>query len=233
MKTLKVLGYLLTYPQKEIVAAWPEMCAVLKEEQWLSEKTVKALENIGAWMTMTSLLDVQEEYVSLFDRTPSLSLHLFEHIHGDSRERGQAMVDLSDIYKNKGFLIVGDEMPDYLPMFLEYLSNQTTEEARSDLGDVIDVLATLGGRLEKRQSRYTAVFKALEEAANKKPNEKAVAKALELASGLASTEEELDSAWEEQFAFEKQPNEQGSCPKVGSMVAQLNKEIQLEKVKEA
>ena len=124
MKTLKVLGMLLTYPETELSSAWPEMLPVLKQEKWLADKTLLAIENMAAWLTLTDLLDVQEEYVDLFDRTPSLSLHLFEHVHGESRERGQAMVDLSELYKQKGFEISGAEMPDYLPLFLEYLSTQ-------------------------------------------------------------------------------------------------------------
>lgn len=222
MKTLKVMGLFLTYPEKEMVGAVPEMLRVLKEENWISPAAFRRIENLAAHLTLRDLLDVQEDYVDLFDRTPSLSLHLFEHVHGDGRERGPAMVDLADVYRKKGFEISGKEMPDYLPLFLEYLSTLAVEEARENLGNVVNILAAVGGRLEKRQTPYAAVFSALEEAAQRKPDAKAVALALQRASGAAATQSELDDAWEEQFAFNGTADSQaGGCPKVGNIVARL------------
>lgn len=222
MKTLKVIGLMLAYPEEEMVKALPEMLGVLKEEAWLPESAIAGMENLAAWLTRADLLDAQEDYVSLFDRTPSLSLHLFEHVHGDGRERGPAMVDLAEIYKDKGFEVAGAETPDYLPLFLEYLSTQPVQEARENLGNVINILAAIGGRLEKRKTPYAAAFAALAAAAERKPDEKAVERALLKASGDVSTEAELDAAWEEQFAFGGQDQPQsGGCPKVGHIVAQL------------
>ena len=98
--------------------------------------------------------DAQERYVLLFDRTRSLSLHLFEHVHGESRDRGQAMVDLMAMYEEDGFEIDTKELPDYLPMFLEYLSMKPRAEAVQLLDETAHILAALRERLKKRQSVY-------------------------------------------------------------------------------
>lgn len=227
MKTLKILGALLAYPSTDLVGALPECQAILKKEKWLPETSLKTLDHLINWMTEQDLLDLQEEYVSLFDRTPSLCLHLFEHVHGDSRDRGQALVDLSEVYKDVGLLINTEEMPDYLPLFLEYLSVIDTEEARQNLGETANVLGVLSGRLSNRQSPYAAVFDALIEAASRKPDSKAVEEALKEAAGQASTFKELDEVWEEQNAFENSLQTTGQdmnadCPKAEEMLARMN-----------
>lgn len=227
MKTLKVLGTLLTYPSADVVKALPEFQAILKKETWLPDESLKALDHLVDWMNGQDLLDLQEEFVALFDRTPSLCLHLFEHVHGDSRDRGQALVDLSEVYKDAGLLINTEEMPDFLPLFLEYLSVIDAENSRQNLGEIANVLGVLAGRLKNRQSPYAAVFEALIEAAARKPDAKAVEEALKEAAGKASTHEELDKSWEEQQAFENTLQTTGQdmdsgCPKAEEMLARMN-----------
>jgi len=231
MKTLKILSLLLTYPEKELISDLPKMLEILRNENWLSKKTMKSIENIVSFMTSSELMDIQEEYVDMFDRTPSLSLHLFEHVHGDSRERGQAMVDLSELYKAKGFIISGKEMPDYLPLFLEYLSTQKLEDVKEHLGSIVNILASIEGRLSKRGSKYTGIFKALEEASHKKPNMNIVEAALSKFSGRASSNEEIDKSWEEQAAFENNSLEPKGCSKMADIVSRL-KDTQKDNFKE-
>jgi len=227
MKTLKILGCLLTYPSQEQVAALAECQALLKKEKWLPEESLKAIDHLAKWMLDQDLLDLQEEFVALFDRTPSLCLHLFEHVHGDSRDRGQALVDLSEVYKDAGLLINTEEMPDYLPLFLEYLSVIDAEEARQNLGEIANVLGVLSGRLKHRHSPYAAVFESLIEAAANKPDVNAVEEALKESAGKISTFDELDESWEEQQAFENslQTTGQdmgGGCPKAEEMLARMS-----------
>lgn len=227
MKTLKILGTLLTYPSKELVQALPEFQDILTSEKWLPAVPLKALSHLMNWMTDQDLLDLQEEFVALFDRTPSLCLHLFEHVHGDSRDRGQALVDLSEVYKDAGLLINTEEMPDFLPLFLEYLSVIEAEESRQNLGEIANVLGVLAGRLKNRQSPYAAVFEALIAAATRKPDAKAVEKALSEAAGKASSFGDLDKSWEEQQAFENTLQTTGQdmdsgCPKAEEMLARMN-----------
>lgn len=227
MKTLKILGALLTYPSADLVEALPEFQEILKKERWLPEGTLKDLGHLMSWMAKEDLLDLQEEFVALFDRTPSLCLHLFEHVHGDSRDRGQALVDLSGVYKDAGLLINTEEMPDFLPLFLEYLSVIDVEEAAQNLGEIANVLGVLAGRLSNRKSPYAAAFEALIEAAANKPDEKAVAEALKEAAGKLSTFEELDESWEEQNAFDNSlqttgANVDAGCPIAEDMLARMN-----------
>lgn len=227
MKTLKVLGCLLAYPSREQIQALPEFEAILNKEKWLPSESLKAVGNLISWMKNQDILDLQEEYVALFDRTPSLCLHLFEHVHGDSRDRGQALVDLSEIYKDAGLLINTEEMPDYLPLFLEYLSIVPAEEACDNLGNLVNILASLAGRLQNRQSPYAAIFEALIEASANQPDEKAVAEALKESSGEAFSFDEIDAVWEEQNAFENTLQTTGQdmkagCPKAEEMLARMN-----------
>lgn len=177
------------------------------------------------------LLDLQEEFVALFDRTPSLCLHLFEHVHGDSRDRGQALVDLSNLYEDAGLIINTEEMPDFLPLFLEYLSVIEAEESRENLGEIANVLGVLSGRLNNRKSPYASVFDALIDASSIKPDSKVVAEALKESKGEKRTFDELDEAWEEQNAFDNSlqttgqdmdGSSDGGCPKAEEMLARMN-----------
>ncbi|MBC7135158.1 MAG: nitrate reductase molybdenum cofactor assembly chaperone, partial [Oceanibaculum nanhaiense] len=129
MKSFKALSALLNYPSAELVAAMPEIRAVLTGEGLVPRSSLKALEPLLSSFETAELYDLQERYVLLFDRSRSLSLHLFEHVHGESRDRGQALVDLSQLYDKNGFFIVANELPDFLPLFLEFLSTLPFGEA--------------------------------------------------------------------------------------------------------
>ena len=202
-RTLKVLGFLLTYPTPQHQTAIEECRILLAQEAWISEKMQTHLQPFFEMLGKTSLLDLQESYVELFDRTPSLSLHLFEHIHGDSRTRGQALADLAMLYEESGLQITGGETPDYLPLFLEYLSSQPTEAAKEHIGLIVDILSAIGERLKNRDSSYALIFAAIKELTGRKPNLIVVEKALQTASGAASDFETIDQTWAEQFAFEQ------------------------------
>ncbi|HPE72587.1 MAG: nitrate reductase molybdenum cofactor assembly chaperone [Candidatus Competibacteraceae bacterium] len=161
MKTLKVLSVLLCYPQPETLAALDEMVDVLDRENPLPEREYQALLTLIQQMQRTDLIELQERYVRLFDRGRALSLHLFEHIHGESRDRGQAMINLLEVYRQHGFALSARELPDYLPLFLEYLAQRPEGEALDMLADAMPVIALLGARLAERGSDYHAVFDAL------------------------------------------------------------------------
>ena len=160
-KTFKVLSALLAYPTEELQEAWPELRAVVAEEELVAGDVRHALNHLIGEIATGDIYDLQERYVLLFDRTRSLSLHLFEHVHGESCDRGQAMIDLQDLYGRNGLAITATELPDFLPLFLEFLSARPLAEARDLLGEAAHILATLAERLEKRHSSYAAVFRAL------------------------------------------------------------------------
>jgi nitrate reductase delta subunit len=160
-KTYKALGALLDYPQPELVAAMDEIERALREEALVDRHALDALRPLLDELRTGDLMALQERYVGLFDRVRSLSLHLFEHVHGESRDRGQAMVDLRALYARHGYELTGEELPDYLPAFLEFLSRVSPDEARGLLGETRHLLEAVGARLVKRDSSYAAVLLAL------------------------------------------------------------------------
>jgi nitrate reductase delta subunit len=161
MKALKALGALLTYPQAELIEALPEIGDLVALEKGLSRTDKARLAALVEELRGSDLLDAQERYVDLFDRGRTTSLHLFEHVHGDSRDRGQAMVDLKAMYERAGLRLSGNELPDYLPAVLEYLSLRAASEVRDMLGDCAHILRAVGDALVRRNSPYSAVFGAL------------------------------------------------------------------------
>ncbi|MGV7207217.1 nitrate reductase molybdenum cofactor assembly chaperone [Oxalobacteraceae bacterium A2-2] len=159
MQGYRVLSALLLYPEQELVAEQAALNQLLLETlpEWHA-----ALQELFAHIGTAALIEQQQEYVLTFDRNPSHSLHLFEHIHGESRDRGQAMVDLMGEYARHGLQMVGDDLPDYVPLFLEFLSQRTPQEAAPLLGDAIHVLAHIGRKLRASGSPYACVFELLQ-----------------------------------------------------------------------
>jgi nitrate reductase molybdenum cofactor assembly chaperone NarJ/NarW len=188
---LAALSALLIYPTDDLRRILPEVEATLADDP-LDERAQAALRPLIADLRSLDLYDLQERYVGLFDRTRRLSLNMFEHVHGESRTRGQAMVDLAALYQNAGLELATNELPDYLPLFLEYLSTRPIEEARALLADAGPVLSALEARLAERGSSYAAAFAALRSIAGeaRQPTEPEPAEPDDLAA--------LDAAWEEE-----------------------------------
>jgi len=162
MLTLKVLSLLLSYPEAEMLAALDEMAEVIEQENRLPEAHKKPVLAMILSYRGVDLLDLQERYVALFDRGRFLSLHIFEHVHGESRDRGQAMVNLLQMYQSHGFEMSTHELPDYIPLFLEFLSQQQPAEVMQLLQDSMPVLSLVGARLAERGSEFRVIFDALE-----------------------------------------------------------------------
>jgi nitrate reductase delta subunit len=159
--TFKALAALLTYPDEPLLAALPEIRAAIHAERRLTRAMRKALDLLIDELASGDAIDAQERYVALFDRGRSTCLHLFEHVHGDSRDRGQAMVDLKALYEQAGLALAGSELPDYLPAMLEFLSLQPREVAVDMLGDSAHLVRNIGDALASRGSRYAAILEAV------------------------------------------------------------------------
>ncbi|MBO3273728.1 nitrate reductase molybdenum cofactor assembly chaperone [Pseudomonas schmalbachii] len=159
--SLRVLARLLDYPSAELQAASAEAIAILGAEERLPAPLREQLAQWCRELAGGDLLDLEEAYVELFDRGRATSLLLFEHVHGESRDRGQAMVNLLAEYEAAGFQLDARELPDHLPLFLEYLSTRNHEEIGQWLGDIQHILALLAARLEERNTRYALVPRAL------------------------------------------------------------------------
>jgi nitrate reductase molybdenum cofactor assembly chaperone NarJ/NarW len=222
-KSFQILSLLLAYPTVEIQAVSCEFGEILSGEGLVPTEHLPALHRLVEEYRTHDLLDLQERYVTLFDRTRSLSLHLFEHVHGESRDRGQAMVDLKAMYEDRGLEIDSKELPDFIPLFLEFLSTLPQGDAVDLLGQAAHVIAALGERLAKRESSYAAVMQALAEMAE--VDSEAIKALLDEPDDDPDDLEALDAAWEaEQVAFGPGSPDEG-CPKVDGMLDRLAAEI--------
>jgi len=157
MQIYRILSALLSYPQPELIAAIPEIEQALASDP----DALETLQALLTYLATNNVIPLQENYVATFDRTPSQALHLFEHIHGESRDRGQAMVDLIEEYRSHGFEPKINELPDFIPLFLEFLSLMDLENSKKLLGDAIHVLAAIGVRLQRNDSPYSRIFMLL------------------------------------------------------------------------
>jgi nitrate reductase delta subunit len=197
-RLLKVISLLLTYPEAELLAGLGELRQVLADETTGGARERALLTRIVDGLARLDLIEAQERYVHLFDRTRTLSLHLFEHVHGESRERGQAMVDLMDTYEQAGFVIDAKELPDYLPLFLEFLSTRTTEEIRDLLGQTAHIHSALAERLGKRDSIYANAFVTLGMLAGERPDKALLKQLMDMPDIDPDDLGALDKIWEEE-----------------------------------
>lgn len=219
--TFKALSALLSYPTAELKEAADEIREQLHAEPLAPAWALSRLEPLFDDLRRLDLYELQERYVFLFDRTRSLSLHLFEHVHGESRDRGQAMVDLKTLYARGGLDIEARELPDYLPLFLEFLSTRPEGEARALLAEPLSVIAALKERLVKRETPYAAIFRVLEAIAGAAPASRALDELRAAPDDDPNDLEALDAAWaEEPVTFG--PGEAG-CPKADRMLDRMGK----------
>ncbi len=194
--TLKALSLLLCYPNAELCGGAPELSRAIREEALLGRFRRRRLTAFLDEFAAADLYELQERYVQLFDRTRSLSLHLFEHIHGDSRARGQALVDLAGFYERHGFRADRRELPDYLPLFLEFAALRPLAEARHLLGEPRQVIGALERRLDARGSGYACVFAAIG-ALSDQPAGSAALRANDAIDDDPEDLDALDRAWAE------------------------------------
>lgn len=221
MISFKAMSALLSYPGADLQAAIPAIRQVLGTEAILPAAQLAALGPLLASMETDDLIDLQERYVLLFDRSRTLSLNLFEHIHGESRDRGGAMVDLLETYRAGGFDLVGPELPDHLPVLLEYLSTQSIAEARAMLADAGHILVALAERLTRRESPYAPVLAALASLAEARPDTEEAQILLAEADDNPEDLEALDAVWNEaQVTFGPDPN--AGCPVSRDILAKMD-----------
>lgn len=221
MKTFKALSALLSYPSEDLQTAIPAIRSVLKSEGLLSLDQHRALEPLLAGMETGDIYDLQERYVLLFDRSRTLSLNLFEHIHGESRDRGGAMVDLLETYRAGGFDLTGPELPDHLPVLLEFLSTRPLAEAKEILADAGHIIAVLAERLIRRETPYAAVLTALAGIAQAGTDSPEATALLSEKDDDPEDLEALDAVYEEaQVTFAPDPN--AGCPISRDILARMD-----------
>lgn len=197
MNIIKVISRLMGYPNAELQAQTADIEQVINDSRHISPAMRQRLVSLLHSIYDGDLMDAEEAYTGIFDRGRALSLLLFEHVHGESRDRGQAMVNLMAQYEQQGFHISTRELPDYIPLYLEFLAHRPDLEIRDGLADISHILGILNARLLERESMYAALFDALlmisgvnvdvDELREKASSEK-----------RDDTPEELDKIWEEE-----------------------------------
>ena len=189
--TMRVLAALLAYPDREMRGYLGEMRVVLRGEHVLSAERRQEIDALIDSLAAADSLEAEAGYVELFDRGRATSLHLFEHVHGDSRDRGPAMIDLAQTYEKAGLYLAEGELPDYLPAVLEFVSTQPAAEARAFLGEMSHIFNSLFNALQGRASPYASVLGALLELAGEKAQPVKIA-----------AEQPLDESWIEPRVFD-------------------------------
>jgi nitrate reductase delta subunit len=211
MQILKVISRLMDYPTALIQENQDEFAKLIHAAREISPAMREQLEQTLRSIYSEDLMDAQETYTSFFDRGRSLSLLLFEHVHGESRDRGQAMVDLMAQYEAQGFSINVRELPDYIPLYLEFLSTQEDVEARLGLVDVAHIFALLKTRLEERESPYANLFAALMQISGVTVDEAEIKQQV-AAEERDDTPEALDKLWEEEAITFGMTDNAEACP---------------------
>ena len=199
--TLRALAHLLRYPDATMRSHLTDIHTALNAEDAIGRVRRAELDTLMDRL-LTDGLDAEAVYVDLFDRGRGTALHLFEHVHGDSRDRGPAMVDLVQTYEAAGLLLEPTELPDHLTVLLEYASTQPTPEARAFVGEFAHILQSIHAALARRQSDYAAVVAAVLDLSGQPLDAKAAVPA----------DEPLDESWEEPQAFGGCSTEGQSAP---------------------
>lgn len=197
MIELLVISRLLEYPDAALWQHQQELRDALAEGAELDLQQAAQLNEFIATLCGGDLLDAQASYSELFDRGRATSLLLFEHVHGESRDRGQAMVNLMGQYEQAGMEIDSRELPDHLPLYLEYLSQRSAEEARGGLQDIAPILALLGARLKQRESKYAVLFEVMIGLSQSSVAVESVSKQI-ADEARDDTPQALDAVWEEE-----------------------------------
>ncbi|MCC6561375.1 MAG: nitrate reductase molybdenum cofactor assembly chaperone [Xanthomonadales bacterium] len=190
-RTLRALARLLAYPDTESLAQWPALLTAMRSEAALGAARLAQLEAFIGEIARQDPLDAEADYVQWFDRGRGTSLYLFEHVHGDSRARGPAMIDLTRSYEQSGLYLAEGEMPDHLPVVLEFASSRPGDEAAAFLAEIAHLVNAIGCALTRRESGYAAVLGAILDLAGTVESDVPIA-----------AEEPLDAAWSEPVAFD-------------------------------
>jgi nitrate reductase delta subunit len=190
-RSLRVLARLLSYPDASLRGDLADMRQALVAENAIATPRLAELDALISALERGNALELEADYVEVFDRGRATSLHLFEHVHGDSRDRGPAMIDLAQTYEKAGLFLGPDEMPDYLPVVLEFVSTQPPKEARAFLAEMAHIFNAIFNALQQRNSPYASVLGALLELSGEKAHPVKV-----------PVEEPMDTTWEEPVVFD-------------------------------
>ena len=189
--SLRALALLLAYPDAKLRASLPQLVEAIETEAAIPAPRRLEIKALAAELARLDPMEVEGRYVETFDRGRATSLHLFEHVHGDSRDRGPAMVDLAQTYEKAGLMMGPEELPDHLCVVLEFASTQPPKLAANFLGEMEHILTAIFSALLKRGSPYATLMAAVLELAGQKVQAVPVV-----------ADEAMDEAWVEPMAFD-------------------------------
>lgn len=189
--SLRALARMLGYPNQDLLAQLPQLLEAIDTEDILPAARRAELRALASDLLRLDPMEVEARYVETFDRGRATSLHLFEHVHGDSRDRGPAMVDLVKTYEKAGLLLAPDELPDHLCVVLEFASTQPAGLAREFLGEMAHILTAIFSALLQRGSPYAAAVAAVLELAGQKVQAVPI-----------DADEPMDESWAEPVVFD-------------------------------
>jgi nitrate reductase molybdenum cofactor assembly chaperone NarJ/NarW len=189
--SLRALALLLGYPDAALRQRLPELLQAIDQEAVIPAARREELHAFAADLLRQDAMDVEARYVETFDRGHATSLHMFEHIHGDSRQRGPAMVDLVQTYEKAGLLLAPEELPDHLCVVLEFASTQPPKLATEFLGEMAHILTAIFSALQQRGSPYAAAIAAVLELCGQRVQAVAIV-----------ADEAMDDVWQEPEAFD-------------------------------
>ena len=225
MLILKVISRLLDYPSAQLFESADELVDVVRDDKNLNEENKSGLIEFIMKLTARDLYDAQESYDLLFDRGRALSLLLFEHVHGESRDRGQAMVNLINVYNSKGFDVDSSQLPDYIPLYLEFLSEQNDDFAEEWLGDISHLMTMLSERLIDRDCYYSILFDSLIDISGIEVNRLEVSEAVQKEQ-RDDTIEAIDKEWEDkEIKFDDPIGANEQCPSASSGIQQSSRSL--------
>ena len=189
--SLRALALMLGYPDAVLRAKLPQLIEAIDTEAAVPAARRLELKAFAAELTRLDAMEVEARYVETFDRGRATSLHLFEHVHGDSRDRGPAMVDLAQTYEKAGLHMGPNELPDHLCVVLEFASTQPAKLVAEFLGEMEHILTSIFSALLKRESAYAVLIAAVLELAGQKVQAVPVV-----------ADEPMDDSWAEPEVFD-------------------------------
>jgi nitrate reductase delta subunit len=162
MQVFAVISKLIDYPDSELIENLDSVIEYIKDSSEIATDEKEILMEFVSWMRSHTSIKLQETYVETFDMVPEHDLHLTHHIFGDDRQRGPALIDLSEHLKNEGLEVKEGEIPDFLPLLLEYASTLDDIKSRAFLGDAKKIIKIIADNLDKAKSPYSKLIRIVE-----------------------------------------------------------------------
>lgn len=157
--TFEIISSLLLYPNEEWMSELPDICSLIT-----SLKDLELKEKINSFVRSVQkkgIIALEQEYIETFDFGNNTNLYITYDKYGEQRERGQALLSLKQLYESEGCEVIEQELPDYLPLVLEFLSvasEENTHKLIYSLGPVIEIISE---NLNKTKSDYAILMDSL------------------------------------------------------------------------